>query len=467
MNQLFIGIDDQNQIFIYNTTDPGTVIVAFNITDVGVGETLTNIDFRPATGDIYATSNKQLYLIDGAIFAVYPIGSPIDTTLYGNIIGMEFDAVTDTIIFITDTGMDMLVSPITGEQLENITINNATVSLAVDNNLSGASTSTLYFLDATTSALYKRNSTSDTNLIKVGSGLGINITATIGFDIAPNGQAIACVQISDTLSLYLVDLTSGTLSQKLGNISESLTSIAVQTAGVAYATQTSNNQLLYLNIVDSNYILTSKNITGLQPNETIIGIDLVPPNGILFGLGSSSRLYSIDMGSAAAEAVGSDPFTPALNGTAFGMDFNPVSGLFQVVGNTGQSIVIDLGTGNVTKQYPDLNPGMPSVTAIAFTDNYVGAENTTLYGIDTSSNQLVQIEDPETSALTDIGPLGVVVDDNNGFDISGASGLAYALLTVNGSTSLYAIDLDTGVATIRPKATYPIGVTGFTLGFNV
>jgi hypothetical protein len=35
-------------------------------------------------------------------------------------------------------------------------------------------------------------------------------------------------------------------------------------------------------------------ITGLQPSESIVGIDFRPATGQLFGVGSTSRLYVID-----------------------------------------------------------------------------------------------------------------------------------------------------------------------------
>src|SRR3982750_1984429 len=82
-------------------------------------------------------------------------------------------------------------------------------------------------------------------------------------------------------------------------------------------------------------VVTSVPITGLQTGETLVGIDVRPSNQLLYGVGSSSRLYTINPLTGAAPVVGAaGAFT--LNGTSFGVDFNPVVDRVRVVGNTGQ-----------------------------------------------------------------------------------------------------------------------------------
>jgi energy-coupling factor transporter ATP-binding protein EcfA2 len=72
-------------------------------------------------------------------------------------------------------------------------------------------------------------------------------------------------------------------------------------------------------------------ITGLQTGETLLGIDRRPANGVLYGLGSTSRIYTINTVTGLATSVGITPFAPALSGTAFGFDFNPVPDRIRVV----------------------------------------------------------------------------------------------------------------------------------------
>src|SRR5678809_1253267 len=85
---------------------------------------------------------------------------------------------------------------------------------------------------------------------------------------------------------------------------------------------TTTNLLVSFNSGAPGTILSSVAITGLQAGETILGIDFRPATKQLYGLGSTSRIYTISLSTGAATAVGS-PFTPALSGTAFGFDFNP------------------------------------------------------------------------------------------------------------------------------------------------
>ena len=76
-------------------------------------------------------------------------------------------------------------------------------------------------------------------------------------------------------------------------------------------------------------------ITGLQPGETALAIDLRPSTGQLYVLGSASRLYVVDPATGAAVAVGA-PFALPLSGTRFGFDFNPVLDSIYLISDTGE-----------------------------------------------------------------------------------------------------------------------------------
>src|SRR3954468_15866868 len=69
-------------------------------------------------------------------------------------------------------------------------------------------------------------------------------------------------------------------------------------------------------------VVTSVPITGLQTGESIVGLDVRPANQVVYGVGSSSRLYTINPLTGVATQVGTaGAFT--LSGTSFGTDFNP------------------------------------------------------------------------------------------------------------------------------------------------
>ncbi len=64
-------------------------------------------------------------------------------------------------------------------------------------------------------------------------------------------------------------------------------------------------------------------VRGLQPGESILGIDFRPADKKLYALGSTSRIYVVDPATGAATAVGSGSFLPTLDGSKFRFNFNP------------------------------------------------------------------------------------------------------------------------------------------------
>ena len=226
---------------------------------------------------------------------------------------------------------------------------------------------------------------------------------------------------------------------------------------VAFAI-TSGNRLIEFNTSRPGVITRTNNITGLQSGEMIRGIDIRPANGQLYALGSTSRLYTINVATGAATAVGSGPFTPALSGNEFGFDFNPTVDRIRVVSDTGQNLRLHPDTGAVAAtdtalRYAtgDANASRtPSAVGSAYTNNFAGATSTTLYNIDSGADILVTQNPPNEGVLNTIGPLGFDTSAVVGFDIAAGSGVGFAALTAaNATTSgLYTIDLATGAATL-------------------
>lgn len=216
-------------------------------------------------------------------------------------------------------------------------------------------------------------------------------------------------------------------------------------------------------------------IPGLQAGEFLVAIDFRPVatnsaaaafNGVLYGLSGSNRLYTINTTSGAATQVGSTGAF-ALNGNAFGIDFNPVPDRLRVVSELEQNIRLNPNDGTLTATDTDLayasgdpNVGInPNVVGAAYTNNFGGATATTLYGIDSGRDVVVRqggvngIPSPNGGQLTTVGALGANTFDEVGFDISGLSGVAYASLTtrlgpLDTSSDLYTINLNTGAATL-------------------
>ncbi len=221
-----------------------------------------------------------------------------------------------------------------------------------------------------------------------------------------------------------------------------------------------SNRLLQFNSATTCQV-DEKRITGLQNDETLLGIDFRPLNGQLYGLGSSNRLYVIDPQSGAASAVGAQPFSVTLSGQAFGFDFNPTVDRIRVVSDAGQNLRLHPDTGalvavdgTLVYSTTDVNAGrQPRVTAAAYTNNDNDPNTgTTLYDIDAANDTLVTQTPPNSGTLVTVGSFGANIGRMSGFDIS-PSGVAYAVVQAPnqgqtcGNHRLVTVDLATGAVT--------------------
>ena len=205
-------------------------------------------------------------------------------------------------------------------------------------------------------------------------------------------------------------------------------------------------------------------ISGLvSGSETIVGLDRRPTNGLIYGVSSAGRIYTINETTGAATLV-STITGATLAGGAFGVDFNPqadsagLSSLRITNNGTGinQNLAVNVATGVATVQTPlayaagDPNFGQnPNVAGSAYANNVNGATSTSLYDIDTNLGVLATQNPAPSGQLSTVGPLGVFSSSVIGFDISGLTGTAYAALNPNdGFSNLFTINLSTGVATL-------------------
>jgi hypothetical protein len=204
-------------------------------------------------------------------------------------------------------------------------------------------------------------------------------------------------------------------------------------------------------------------ITGLASGESLLAIDRRPADGVLYGLGSSSRIYTINTTTGVATAVSATPFFPPLSGAAFGFDFDPLTDQIRVVSSNGTNFRLNPNNGTLAGSdsplvyaVGDTGQGIaPQVVGLAYSNNFNGATVTTLFGIDFNRDVLVRVGGPNGSPspnggeLTTIGlTLGVNTTDLVGFDIDGLTGVAFASLTspIGGTSQLYTINLADGNA---------------------
>ncbi|MRX48357.1 DUF4394 domain-containing protein [Pedobacter puniceum] len=466
---VFYALGSNNQLMQYNANNTQMPMGAtLNITGLQTSETILAIDFRPATGQLYGLgSSSRIYAINLNTGAATAIGSGAFTpAISGNILGFDFNPTVDRIRLVTSTGQNLRLHPETGAVAAvdgNINgINGVAISSsAYTNNKAGASSTTLFNIDVVAQKLYKQDPPNDGKLVEIGS-LGISAsTGNSGFDISADGIALATIANGSNTTLYQIDVNTGAATN-LGNLASNAIGIAIPTEPVAYAVDDTNNLLIFN---PKNPSVITKAITGLGNGENIVGIDFRPVNGQLYALSSGSRLYTINLASGAATAIGLPPLLGYLSGTSFGFDFNPTVDRIRVVSNTGQNLRLNPNDGALAATDGMLNPGTPTVTAAAYTNNFAGATTTVLFDIDVNSDRLFTQIPPNDGTLVGVGTgLGVNVDAANGFDIGGTTGIAYAILTSSNVSKIYQINLTTGIATA--VADFPKQVRGFALGLG-
>jgi hypothetical protein len=284
---------------------------------------------------------------------------------------------------------------------------------------------------------------------------------------------------------YGIDLGSGAatvLRTTVGPLpaGESVTSFAVSTVPAASAVTQRDGELygatasdiLSFNRADPAKLCGSKPINGLDAGENVVALDMRPSTGILYVLtktGTAGKLHRVDPVSGnLSPAI---PISVALQGTTFGMDFNPTGTVpLRIVSDTGQNIrVTDLTTGAATADGA-LNGAGTSASGIAHTDSVLGAGTTTLYAIDPVTDRLMIQSPPNSGLLVDVGGLGTDIADVGGFDIDGRDNASIVVVTVGQSSHLHTIDLANG--TLSPSlgtigAAPLVGVTRATPQTNV
>jgi hypothetical protein len=207
-------------------------------------------------------------------------------------------------------------------------------------------------------------------------------------------------------------------------------------------------------------VITLGAASGLAGGEALVGIDFRPANNVLYALSDQSRLYTISFGGTtlATQVGSSGAFT--LNGMSFGFDFNPMADRIRVVSDLDQNLRLNPDTGALTAvdtplayAAGDTNAGRnPTIVAAAYTNNFLpsprATPGTTLFVLDSDLNILATQDPPNAGILNTIGAAGNPAFIS-GFDISGATGSAFASWAGStGNDLFFMLNLATGAPTV-------------------
>ncbi len=459
--QTIVGLTADDRLVRYSVAVPGTQIGSVAVTNLEAGDRLLGIDVRPATGLLYGiTRSGRLYTINPATGEATPRGRT-SVAVTGDFGGVDFNPVPDRMRVVTNLGQNLRINVDSGATIVDGAINPDGPLLGAAgyiNSFAGTTTTALYVIDVASSTLMLQSPPNDGTVVAVGP-LGVTLDAggSAGLDVQfANGQnfAFAVLRVAGTTGLYRIDLATGaaTAVGALGG-NPNLIGMAVvgnpvlvpppaQSTALAL---TSDNRLLRFAVATPGTLLASTAVTGLTAGDTLVGIDRRPATGVLYGIGGSGRIYTIDSqtGVATPGALISEAIDPAAN---YGVDFNPVPDRLRVVNDNGQNLRINVANG-VAIVDGAISAGS-ELSAAAYMNSVAGTPSTALFTIDAAGSTLNLQNPPNDGTQVAIGSLGAAIDGVAGFDILtfGRDNIGIAALEVGGVTGLYQIDLSSGAA---------------------
>lgn len=204
----------------------------------------------------------------------------------------------------------------------------------------------------------------------------------------------------------------------------------------------------------------------------LIGVDFRVQDGLLYGVGNCpatagrANVYTIPLlpTGDVMPIMKVSQLTVGLDGTTFGVDFNPAADRLRIISDNSQNLRHNLNNHTTIADMPLNLNGAPAkgVTAAAYTNNDLNnASVTTLFDIDTLNDQVAIQAPPNNGTLNPTGNLGVNASLDVGADIfsdlpspgspSGKTitNTAFAAFVPVGTTraSFYMFDVLTGTAT--------------------
>lgn len=218
--------------------------------------------------------------------------------------------------------------------------------------------------------------------------------------------------------------------------------------------------------------------TGLVAGHGVRSIDFRPLNGLLYAIstdatGANGQLYSVSLTNAQLFPIGAGFSLGTNTDPNVSMDFNPVVDRIRVVtgslgsNGTNTNFRVNPNDGtlvatdtNIAYDAADPNFGADTqIIAIAYSNNTVGAANTTLYAWEWQLDSLTRIGSltgtpvsPNAGTLFTVADPGAFITNSSGLgmDISGATGTCYVAHNLDGQVTnvrLRTRNLTTGAET--------------------
>lgn len=225
------AVTDNQTLITWDSSDPTNVLSGVAISGMQSNESVRGIDFRPATGELFALGSfNNLYTVNSSTGAASLVGAgSFSPGLNGSSFGFDFNPTIDRIRVVSEVNQNLVLNPNDGTSTQvtdlfyavgdaNEGMDPNVVASAYTNSFAGSTSTQLYGIDTGLDILVTQANSAGT-LNSVGSvGFDLNDTAT--FEISgSSGIAYGTVQtVGQSASLFwTIDLTTGQ-STMLGEV---------------------------------------------------------------------------------------------------------------------------------------------------------------------------------------------------------------------------------------------------------
>ena len=526
-------LTDANQLASLNRDNPTQLRTSTQLNGFMTnGEVAIGMDFRPFNGNLYVVTKDasdvgRVYTANtttGALtFIATLVADPADdspgnaayATLLGDNFGVDFNPAADALRVVSDAGQNLRIfldndrraTKTAGQTITDLEINGGpanaeTTGAAYTNSFDGTSGTRLFDIDTVNNRLVLQSANPGT-LTDI-APLGVTATAVNGFDIDPEtnvgyalltvggSKGLYTVRIPDPAETFPLTTNAAALLGNV-NISGNVIGLAVElnenpTVVGLNGTLTAPT-LFSFSLRTPNTISSPVAVTGLAMGDQLLGIDVRPATGELYGFvrnGTNGKLYTInpDTGAATLEssltnAIAMGPTLVFDAGKNYSIDFNPAADRLRIVSSgtgDGENYRINVDTGATIIESDqlaapggdaaggDLQPTDSmtataaesnfSVTQIAYTRNFAStirpAPATKMFDVDSTNSDLLRQNPPNTGKLELTGDIGGGLNNFAGFDVVGGDDgtrVIAARVGTAGPFGLFDINLGTGAAT--------------------
>jgi hypothetical protein len=246
MGNLGYALNINNFLLSFDDMQPNIIRNAVPVTGITLNQVIVGMDFRPATGALYAlgynngTGESQLYTINTSTGVATAVNvTPTMLSLGGTQVGVDFNPVADKVRVISANNMNyrLNVDGTLAFTDINLAYDAADINMGIDpsigagaytNSYFGATTTSLYDYDNSLNILAMQSPPNDGKLLTIGSSGIMQSTTdvTSDMDILFDGAANWAYLTSNTGTatfdhLYQIDLATGMVSD-LGMIGNGL-----------------------------------------------------------------------------------------------------------------------------------------------------------------------------------------------------------------------------------------------------